>query len=513
MDLHKSLKTESWMSPTNNFGGARPRSAVFRTSASPEIGGGHVTRCLALADMLSAQGWQCTFASGEKTLPTMPALADSAHKISRVLDETAAPSKRDGAWSPEECDLLVFDHYALDAAYESACRPWAKRIVVLDDLANRPHDCDVLLDQTLGRRPEDYESLVPSQCNLLLGTKFTLLRSAFAGARKRAATERDGQLRNVLIAPGQTDQAGLTTLAVTAIQQALPDAEINIVVGVRNPQFATFDQPGADNVHVHVGASAEAVAELITNADIAIGAAGSSAWERCALGLPAALVIIADNQSEVAATLEEAGAAKVVGRVENLDVDTLATAIENLAANPDLLVHMSQKASEICDGRGTFRTMVALTPDLPAVDGSTIRLRAAELVDAALMYDWQIHRDTRKYARCESMPPFREHMSWLRQRLTNAGCLFTIIERDGAPAGILRLDACSDGYEISIVVAPNRRNQSIGAAALQLGRALVPGKKLSAYVKRENTASVRLFESAGYRLGSDGMYSHLPSAA
>src|SRR5262249_18815445 len=156
------------------------------------IGGGHIARCLALADELAERGHGCVFAVSAETAATMPSLAASGHDIEALSAGTTAdlePSLLAASW-PQGCALLVVHHYGRDARFESACCPWAERILVIDDLADRPHDCDLLLDSTLGRAPADYASLCPKTCRMLLGPAYALLRPEFAAARSESLARR-----------------------------------------------------------------------------------------------------------------------------------------------------------------------------------------------------------------------------------------------------------------------------------------------------------------------------------
>lgn len=157
--------------------------AVIRADAAPAIGGGHVMRCLALAVALSDYHWQVTFAGTAETWATVSALAKSAYKSIKLAKADDADELLRAL--PKGCDLLVVDHYGLDAAYEHRFRPWARRIFVVDDLANRRHDCDILLDQTPGRAVDDYLSLAPAAQHLI-GGQFGLLDRSFAELRRIA---------------------------------------------------------------------------------------------------------------------------------------------------------------------------------------------------------------------------------------------------------------------------------------------------------------------------------------
>lgn len=302
------------------------RRAVFRCDASPKLGAGHVMRCLTLADALAAAGWRCEFVVGEDSVATVPSLKQSSFPVQGDLSAIGA------------ADLLVVDHYDLDARFESQCRPWAQRILVIDDLADRPHDCDGLLDQTFGRNAADYRSRVPASSDLLVGTQYALLRPEFAQRREEALRRREGRaLNRLFISFGGTDPFRLGERAIQAIQASRQsDCRVDRVDG---------------------RTSAAAMADLMDEADLALGAAGTTSWERCCLGLPTLIVITADNQRLVADYLAEAGAVRVLGWHEQVTVETIRRAIDDIAGDPDSLAGMAARAARLCDGLGTARVV------------------------------------------------------------------------------------------------------------------------------------------------------------
>jgi len=188
---------------------AEPRKAIFRTDASVMIGGGHVRRCLVLADALAEAGWAISFVCSAEAANIVPGLGSRGFAVM----EPGALEK-----APVRCDLVVVDDYRLDATFERGARGWAKRILVVDDLANRPHDCDVLLDQSPGRARGAYAGLVPENCTLLLGPSYALLDRRFRAARgQRRAT---GKVERIFVNFGTTDTANATSLALDAIAAA-----------------------------------------------------------------------------------------------------------------------------------------------------------------------------------------------------------------------------------------------------------------------------------------------------
>ncbi|HMA50880.1 MAG TPA: UDP-2,4-diacetamido-2,4,6-trideoxy-beta-L-altropyranose hydrolase [Magnetospirillaceae bacterium] len=304
-----------------------PPSLVIRADASKTIGGGHVTRCLSLADELRRRGWRCALMTGAETAATV-ALPDWLEEV------------------PDAADLLIVDHYGLAAPWESGCRSWARRILVVDDLADRTHECDLLLDQAAGRREEDYRPLVPPACRLLLGPSYAILRPEFVTGPKRPACPG----RRLLINFGAADPQNIAGLVLRALAATGERFDADVVCGASTehiPALQAIARQSDGEVTIH-GQVAN-MAELMAKADLAIGAGGSASWERCALGLPSIVLTLADNQSWTARALAEAGAA-----LNPAVADAAREALALLGA-PDRLSIMSAKAAALCDGRGAER--------------------------------------------------------------------------------------------------------------------------------------------------------------
>jgi UDP-2,4-diacetamido-2,4,6-trideoxy-beta-L-altropyranose hydrolase len=216
------------------------------------------------------------------------------------------------------CDLLVIDNYDIDEVYEKHFRASAKKIMVIDDLANRQHDCDILLDQTFGRESEDYKNLVPSHCNILAGSDYVLLRKEFIHLRSKALEKRrkTTQVNRILVSMGGGDQSSYTLKALDMIKDSGFQGAIDVVLGFHTKgtsQIRRFLEtlPNASTIHVNAD-----MPKLMYDADLAIGASGSSVWERCCLGLPQVLVKTACNQKKIYSNLVN----KVDGIYTNLDV-------------------------------------------------------------------------------------------------------------------------------------------------------------------------------------------------
>lgn len=331
------------------------RRALFRCDASPTLGAGHVMRCLTLAEALAARGWTCAFACTSETAASAPALARSRFQmivLSAPNDTAALPAAVGAGW-----DLIVFDHYDLGEAHETACRPVGARLMALDDLADRRHDVDLLLDQTLARAPDAYRALVPDQALILAGSQYALLRPAFAAARPAALARRaaGGPVRRVLVSLGYTDVGAITATVAEAIAPVLGDAKCDLVIGPAAPSRTALEALCACDARFSLHVDPADMAGLMAGADLAVGAAGATSWERCCLGLPGVILTLADNQRLAARTLDEAGAARMAETP-----DGAARMLASLLADETARTAMAQAAARVCDGAGAARVADAI---------------------------------------------------------------------------------------------------------------------------------------------------------
>jgi UDP-2,4-diacetamido-2,4,6-trideoxy-beta-L-altropyranose hydrolase len=237
------------------------------------------------------------------------------------------------------------------------------QLIVIDDLADRAHVCNLLLDQTFGRDSKDYRPLVPEGCTLLCGSNYALLRPEFAAFRPYSLQRRvQPQLKHLLISMGGVDKDNVTTLVLNALRACpLPaDCEITVVMGAKAPGLADVLQKAQTMpwpTTVRIGVSN--IAQLMAESDLAIGAAGATSWERCCLGLPSILLVLAKNQTTVAMGLATAGAARVVG-TSNEAMSELSISIAEICNSTTDLIRMSQAASTVVNGQGLDAVMAKL---------------------------------------------------------------------------------------------------------------------------------------------------------
>ncbi len=324
------------------------QSALFRCDATIDTGSGHVMRCLTLAAHMREQGWDCTFIAAAGTEDIVPPLAQSGFGVTRP-----------GAATPH-ARIAVIDSYGLSAPDESPFRSIADKIVVIDDLADRPHDCDFLMDQTFGRTADAYADLVPQECVILTGTSYTLLRPEFSALRDETLRRRQDdncQLRRILLSPGGTDARNILPLLLRAVDGCGLSVDVMTGSAIRHIDDLRrrIDDMRRGGMDIELHLDTPDAAGLMSRADIAIGGGGTTSWERCCLGLPTLLLELADNQKIISRNLNDAGAVRNLGWYANVTSDDVRNALNDFMDDPALLYGMSQRAAAICDGHGTSR--------------------------------------------------------------------------------------------------------------------------------------------------------------
>ncbi|MEO8680136.1 MAG: UDP-2,4-diacetamido-2,4,6-trideoxy-beta-L-altropyranose hydrolase, partial [Vicinamibacterales bacterium] len=257
--------------------------------------------------------------------------------------------------SDSRWDWLVVDHYALDLEWERSARASTRRILVIDDLADRQHDCDILLDQNAYADMElRYADRVPASCERLLGPSYALLRAEF-GRSRNGPRVRTGNIERVFVFFGGVDAGNYTSVAIEAlVRLRAPGLLVDVVIGEQHPNRLGIESACRVNgftCHVET----PKMAELMSAADLAIGASGSTSWERCCVGLPSICVSTALNQAAIAAGLEARGAAIVVRPAGRLSADDLSAPLLQLMERPDLVRSLGVSAHALADGAGAQR--------------------------------------------------------------------------------------------------------------------------------------------------------------
>jgi UDP-2,4-diacetamido-2,4,6-trideoxy-beta-L-altropyranose hydrolase len=340
---------------------------AIRVDSSFQIGTGHVARCLALAEELCQKGAEPEFIC-----------RDLPGNIASLAVRKGFPVHFLKTDSPEECrDLLqkankrfhglVMDHYQLDARYETPLRPFVNKLLIIDDLANRSHIGDVLVDPNFGDANRSrYSQLVPKECQLLMGPGYAILRKEFETARKQAEDIRSlaKPIENILVFFGGVDLTDETSKTLDVFEQleqnGSPARKIHVVLGASNPrkdaiQKRLYGRPG-----YQCSVQVENMAELMVSMDLSIGAGGTASWERLCLGLPSLVISVADNQTQACIDLDRAGYLVYLGTSADVSRSILASTIVQHIARPEKIFECGRKGMQLVDGLGCRKVASAI---------------------------------------------------------------------------------------------------------------------------------------------------------
>ncbi len=504
---------------------------LFRADASTQIGTGHVVRCLALASELRERGCESTFAMRPMQGNLMGEVVAQGHAVieldlSDELDEgdlvelsvthqrASGRQARDAkqmmallAGHPR-WDWLVVDHYALGAQWQLSLRPVAGHILVIDDLADRALNCDVLLDQN-PQHEGRYRSLVAPQTTQVIGPAFALLRQEFGLARETLQrAPADGRPLRVLVSFGGADPKGVALDAVAALAQCnFAHGHVVVVAGSRNPHLSAMQAACALRGYQCITSTSQ-MAHLMSTADLCIGAGGTTMIECFVLGLASIVVPIADNQRPGALAARDQGAVVVVDQPAPLRVQAIAAALHELVEQPERLARMSRAAAQLCDGRGAARVAAELQQRV-------LTLVPAQASDAQRLFDWRNAPETRAHSGSPETITFDGHRRWLAGVLTDPSRRLWIAmlgDEAGQPVGVVRFDAESHaqglGATISIYRVPGVRGRGWGRAVIARGVALAGQAwpdldRIDARISPDNQASLRAFAACGFLPGDE----------
>ncbi|MGJ8645359.1 MAG: UDP-2,4-diacetamido-2,4,6-trideoxy-beta-L-altropyranose hydrolase [Marinomonas colpomeniae] len=490
---------------------------VIRTDASLHIGSGHVMRCLVLADALKRAGHGVTFLTRPQKgdlIRLIKKRGFSVCELSQPLHWLEPKTTSDyAAWlqveewqDAQDCmsqlshvDLVVVDHYGIGIKWHQIVKSqFHGKIMVIDDLV-REHAADLIVDQTLLRNPNEYKPLNPTS-QVLSGTDYAIIHPDFAKLHTGALVKSkdfEGRPR-VLVSMGGVDAPNATWQVLKALKRDFREPPlVTVLLSARAPHYQTVkgvaEQEEDWVTHIDF---VENMAEFIAQYDMAIGAPGSTSWERACLGIPSIIIALADNQLTICKKLSDVGAAISID-LDSIDKD-LKSAYQQLLANYD---QMKKTNLALCDGLGVDR----IVENIALLFDDVLQLRCASLKDTQQVFEWQCAPETRQYALNKSVPSLAEHQAWMEKKVSNSNDYFYIIERvdlaeDYLEAvGVVRLDMTkSNTYILSIFIAPTHFGKGFAKQALSLLGKQHPSISINAVVLKENTASHALFHRAGY---------------
>ena len=500
---------------------------LFRCDASLQIGSGHVMRCRTLARELRRRGAEISFICRQQpgdliellrqefqvlALPPLAAVASSSPLEGRALyaawlgcsqqqdaADCLAALEQAGNGSAQ---WLVVDHYGLDASWEGAMREGLGsepplQLLVIDDLADRTHSCELLLDQNFfgAATQQRYGGLVPAQCRQLLGPQYALLGPEYALLHPLVPPRTE--LRRVLVFFGGVDPANYTGQAIKALMAPeLAQLAVDVVLGLQCPHRQAVESLVAQRPHTTLHGPQPSLAGLIARADLAIGAGGSTTWERACLGLPSVVLPIAANQLPFSEALAAAGLIHLL-----LDPADLVSELGTI--EPHLLAQ-SQNCQGLTDGWGAQRLATALL----GVE-RPLRLKPVSCADEGLLLCWANDPQVRERSFSADQISAEAHHNWFQAGLVSSDRLqFIGSDIQGCPLGQVRFDRLADGEDspvavIDISVDRSAQGHGVGAELLRLALGALEDTwgsavMVQADVLETNQASRALFVRSGF---------------
>lgn len=498
----------------NDRSASSPLRVLIRTDASSSVGTGHLVRCLNLAVELRDAGAEIILAcaavgaaseaicQSRGFAPTaLPSSGQrSAYRPGKRMAEADQTEDADlcaGLASGRPFDWTIVDHYGLDATWERQVRRASQQVMAIDDLADRAHDCDLLLDQNLREDGgQAYDGRLRKGCERLLGPRFALLDGSFSAARSTLHSQtRD----RILICFGGSDPQSMTAPVLHALQRTFGEKQrIDVVMGQMQDEPGAIRGLNVDTPAVKMHYATRDMAGLMSRARLFVGAGGTTNWERCCLGLPGIVVSVADNQVAPCLALHDAGSHVYLGGVSEVSPEAMAEAASAVLASPGWWQRMVERCSSLVDGLGAQRIARRLHCGL-------MQMRPAAPEDEEKVLRWRNDPAVRRFSGSSATIATKEHAAWYARTLGDPNCHLLIGWDGRGEAGVVRYDVVHDVAKVSIYVKPERLGTGSGPALLAAGERWLAAHQpsvatISADVHVNNRASARLFANAGYRV-------------
>ena len=491
----------------------------FRTDASSYIGSGHVMRCITLAEELNNLGVSVVFITLNCQGNLNQYIRNKGFKISPI--STTIPdnfkdtnnSKNTGIWSNEQLNKdaeetirllnkekpnwLVIDHYSIDITWENRLRPYVEKIMVIDDLANRQHSCDLLLDQNYTHNRNRYSHLLNPSVTKLLGPQYALLRKEFTVDQPEF--EKNKLIENIFIFFGGSDPGNLTGITLKALTYCkINYSNIDVVIGSSNCHKKEVTSLVEKLHKATLYEQVDNISDLMRKADISLGAGGTSTWERMVIGLPSIVVTIADNQVPSIKDLDKDNYLIWIGNANRVSKSIICNALSDAIQNYDDLKEMSQKGKKLVSRLGS-RTVAKILSTGP--DKDTLFVRESVYSDYLLYWYWVNDPAVRNNSFKQQDIALKDHQVWFENCLDNPNTILLVIESNLSAIGQVRFDYFDSYYTIDYSIS--RQFRGFGLGRVVLSRAIDYLKKYGSFtligdIKESNLASCKVFEQVGF---------------
>jgi UDP-2,4-diacetamido-2,4,6-trideoxy-beta-L-altropyranose hydrolase len=475
------------------------RTLLLRADGGLQIGTGHLMRCLALAQAWQDSGGQAVLLTSEEASGLDGRFLKERVRVEWVAGQPASP---EDARQTADCarrlesDWIVLDGYRFPGRYQKLIKEAGFRLLALDDYGHAEcYAADLVLNQNLHAEERLYAHR-EAYTRLLLGPRFALLRREFV---RRIGWRREipEVARKILVTLGGSDPDNVTLRVVQALRQMrLEGLEAVILVGAANPHRDELEAAVRSAPALRLQVNAPDMPELLAWADVAVAAGGTTTWELAFMGLPALILVLADNQRDVARGLEAAGVAGNLGCFESVTPEQIAGELSELLTDPHRRRQWSCKGQALVDGRGANWVVQRLS-------SRPLHLRRVRPEDCRQVWEWSNDATVRAVSFCPQPIPWQGHVEWFRNKLADPRCLYFVAsDETGQPIGQARCDVTGEEGILSISLAAPFRGQGYGQALLRAAArevfAVTGAVCLHAYVKPGNEVSARAFREAGF---------------
>lgn len=476
------------------------RRLLIRADANPEMGTGHVMRCLALAQAWQDTGGEASFVVAyemPKIEPRLIAEGFSVHHISAAPGSEEDAVQTDALAVSMKACFVVVDGYHFGSQYQRLIKGSGNRLLFIDDYGHAGSYCsDLVLNQNLYATEDLYKKREPFT-QLLLGPSFVLLRREF-NSWHGLSKKTPHAASKVLVTLGGSDPDNVTLKVIESLQSlAIGGIEVTAVVGGSNAHANRLEAAAKDSrIPLRLVRSATNMQELMAWADMAISSGGTTSWEMAFMGLPALIVVLAENQAAVAEKLEHAGAALNLGWHDELTCQKIRSAVENLMIDSEKRESISRRGQQLVDGFGANRVVDAIWEKI-------IHFRYAAEDDCELIYKWANDAEARAASFHPGIITLEEHRSWFHKKLMNPDCIFLIsLDDAGTPIGEVRFDLEGDEAIMSINIGREFRGNGLASPIIhgsvnELFRRS-SASRVNAFIKVQNLRSAKAFERAGF---------------
>ena len=468
---------------------------AVRLEANFKVGMGHLVRCQALLKLLLANDFNIYIFTSEKS-DEIKNYVDSA--ISVIYMPFFESENDDANWIKQyirinniKAKYMIVDHYGLSAIWEEIIRSVITDVIAIDDLANRQHKSNYLIDSGFGRNKSDYKSLCDEDTNFLLGEEYCLLREEFFISRNKAMEIRNdtSSIRSILVSFGGTDPKNHTLKVVDYLSKLKKDYDIHILTTSFNENIEKLMSFIESNGGIYMHCDVNDIVSLLLKVDFAVGALGGASIERIFLGLPSLCVTTENNQAYNAEVLSSLNVITLSS--ENNIYSDLRKCLSDDFMNQ--WHEMSNSCFKLYDGMGINRVAYNVFGIKPKIN--LLRMSESHCLQ---LFKWQCENGNRKYSRNESVPSLVEHQKWYGESLKSADRTMWIVEFNNIYCGYIRLDSIGDDLEISILMSKKFRRLGLADAAIEAIKSKLNNIKILATVHPDNKPSINLFLKAGF---------------